>query len=358
MRMAGGSDAHAPFDLAAARTRGYAIYLLTRRGRVTTNYLNALQESLEVGAPREWRGDIVSAYMAASHVLLRNDVLAEGLIKGYRLGESRRPDTDFDTALGRDAVYVYLLARHFSERLARLDGDVVQSLVKPVFEDRFNTLSAAYTILALGAIHQHLEARDELSPPSIAARTADGPVEVNVSPGVFAKASLPVTVERVDISGAAPGGVYYVTSESGFDVQVPTERITEGIELDRAYLDAEGELVERARVGDELTVRLRVRSRGGQVRNVAVTDLLPGGFEIVTESVRRHFGGWSCDYLDVREDRLVFYGSFDERMVELQYRVKATSPGEFVAPAAYAAAMYHRSVRGRSEAGRLVVESL
>ena len=358
LRIAGGPDAQAPFDLAAARTRGYAIYLLTRRGRVTTNYLNALQESLEVGAPGEWRGDIVSAYMAASHALLRNGVLSEGLIEGYRLGESRRPDTDFDTALGRDAVHVYLLAQHFPERLARLDGDIVQSLVKPVFEDRFNTLSAAYTILALGAIHQQLEVRDELAPPAIAARTADGPVEVNVSPGVFAKASLPVTVERVDISGAAPSGIYYVTSESGFDVQVPTERITEGIELDRAYLDAEGELAERVRVGDELTVRLRVRSTDGQIRNVAVTDLLPGGFEIVTESVRRHFGGWSCDYLDVREDRLVYYGSFDERMVELQYRVKATSPGEFAAPAAYAAAMYHRSVRGRSEAGRLVVESL
>ena len=54
----------------------------------------------------------------------------------------------------------------------------------------------------------------------------------------------------------------------------------------------------------------------------------------------------------------MYYGSFGERMVELRYRVKATSPGEFAAPAAYAAAMYQRSVRGRSEAGRLVVESM
>ena len=179
-----------------------------------------------------------------------------------------------------------------------------------------------------------------------------------MAPGVFARASLPVTVERLDISGAAPGGIYYTASESGFDVEVPTERVAEGIELDRVYLDAEGEPVERIRVGDELTVRLRVRSTGGLVRNVAVTDLLPGGFEIVTESVRRHYGAWSSDYLDVREDRLVYYGSFGERMVELRYRVKATSPGEFAAPAAHAAAMYHRSVRGRSEAGRLVVESM
>ncbi|MDE0063259.1 MAG: alpha-2-macroglobulin family protein, partial [Gammaproteobacteria bacterium] len=357
-RSVGDPDGKAPFDLAAARTRAYAIYLMTRRGRVTTNYLNALQESLEAGAAEQWRGDIVSAQMAASHALLRNDALAERLIDGYRLGESTRPDTDFDTGLGRDALYVYLLARHFPERLARLDGDAVRRLVQPVFEDRFNTLSAAYTVLALGAIHRHLEAHGELSPPVIAAWAADGSVKVDVASGVFARAALPVTVERLDISGTAPVGLYYTASESGFDVEVPTERIAEGIELDRAYLDAEGDPVERIRVGDELTVRLRVRSTGGQIGNVAVTDLLPGGFEIVAESVRRYYGGWSCDYLDVREDRLVYYGSFDERMVEIVYRVKATSPGEFAAPAAYAAAMYHRSVRGRSTAGRLVVDSL
>ena len=231
--------------------------------------------------------------------------------------------------------------------------------MQPVFEDRFNTLSAAYTILALGAIHRNLEARGELSPPAIAAQAADGPVEVDVAPGVFARASLPVTVERLDISGAAPSGVYYTASESGFDVEVPTERIAEGIELDRVYLDADGENQPGGSAsGDELTVRLRIRSTGGRVGNVAVTDLLPGGFEIVTESVRRQHDGWLCDYLDVREDRLVYFGSFDERMVELRYRVKATSPGEFAAPAAHAAAMYHRSVRGRSAAGRLVVESM
>ena len=357
-RSAGSVDITGPFDLAVARTRAYAIYLLTRQGQVTTNYLNALQESLEAGAAEEWRGDIAAAYLAASHALLRNEVLAERLIEGYQLGESTRPDTDFDTALGRDAMYVYLLARHFPDRVPRLDGNAVLGLVQPVFEDRFNTLSAAYTILALGAMHRHLGVRDELSPPTLLVRPVDDPGDVAGVPGVFARASLATSVDSVDIAATTPGGVYYATSESGFDVEVPTEPLAEGIELHRAYLDADGEPVERIRVGDELTVRLRVRATDGYVRNVAVTDLLPGGFEIVAESVRRHYAGWAGDYLDVREDRLVYYGGFGEHMVELQYRVKATSPGEFAAPAAHAAAMYHRGVRGRSAAGRLVVGNM
>ena len=295
--------------------------------------------------------------MAASHALLRNDVLAERLIDGYRLGGSSEPDTDFDTRLGRDAQYIYLLALHFPRRMARLDGVAVQRLVQPVFENRFNTLSAAYTVLALGAIHRSLAAQGQLSPPVVVAYGPDGPVDVAVSEGLFARASLPVSVDRLEISRAASGDVYYATSESGFDVEMPAGRHAEGIEVDRVYLDDDGDPVKRIRVGDELTVRLRVRSKGGRISNVAVTDLLPGGFEILTESVRDRYGRWAADYRDVREDRLVLYGAFDERVTEIRYRVKATNPGEFTAPAAHAAAMYHRSIRGRSLPGRLIVES-
>ena len=83
---------------------------------------------------------------------------------------------------------------------------------------------------------------------------------------------------------------------------------------------------------------------------------MAGGFEIITESVRDRHDRWTPDYRDVRDDRLVLYGSFGESLTEIRYRVKATSPGEFVAPAAHARAMYHRSVRGRSAPGRLTVE--
>ena len=132
-RLAGEVANNLPPDafLTAARTRAYAIYLLTRRGLVTTNYLNALQDLLMQGLGDAWRSDLASAYMAASHAMMRNEVLAERLIDGYRMGRSSHPDTDFDTLLGRDAQYLYLLGRHFPERMARLDGEAVRGLVQP-----------------------------------------------------------------------------------------------------------------------------------------------------------------------------------------------------------------------------------
>ena len=343
-------------SLTDARTRAYAIYVLTRNGTVTTNYLSALQQILARDHAGTWRADVTSAYMAAAHALLHKDTLAERLIAGYQLGTSAQIDTDFNTRLGHDAQYVYLLARHFPERLAELDGDALRELVTPVFENRFNTLSAAYAILALGEIHRALARQNALEPPDILARSPDGPVDVEVTGSEFARAVLPVAVDSVDIASETDAGVYFTISQSGFDAEVPTTPLAQGIEIDRVYLDSQGERVDQVGLGDELTVRLRVRSQNGRITNVALTDLLPGGFEIVTDSVRRQ-SGVSLDYRDVREDRLVVYGSFGEKATEIRYRVKATSPGNFTVPVASAAAMYQRDIRAHTASSRLIVEA-
>ena len=225
-----------------------------------------------------------------AHAQLHKEALAERLIAGYQLGTSAQPDTDFDTRLGHDAQYVYLLARHFPERLAELDGDALHELVTPVFENRFNTLSAAYAILALGEVHRALARQHALAPPDILARSPDGPVDVEVTGSEFVQAVLPVAVDSVDIASETDAGVYFTVSQSGFDAEVPTVPLAQGIEIDRAYFDSQGERVERVGLGDELTVRLRVRSQNGRISNVALTDLLPGGLEIVTESVRGQYG--------------------------------------------------------------------
>ena len=48
-----------------ARTRAYAIYVLTRSGYVTTNFLTNLHERLERDLADEWRDDLTAVYMAA-----------------------------------------------------------------------------------------------------------------------------------------------------------------------------------------------------------------------------------------------------------------------------------------------------
>ena len=66
-------------------------------------------------------------------------------------------------------------------------------------------------------------------------------------------------------------------------------------------------------------------------------------------------GSWELQYADIREDRVVFYGSVGASMVEVTYKARATNAGEFVVPPAYGEAMYDRRVFARSAGSRLQV---
>ncbi len=342
-----------------ARLRAYAIYVLTRNGTITTNYLTNLHEWLNARPDDAWERDITAAYMAASYALLQQVVLGRRLIGEYEAGAGDEMTHDFDTRLGRDAQYVYLLARHFPERIGTIGAEQIQALVAPVMQNRFNTLSAAYTILALTAWTQAVEAGSPPPTLTIAATAAGGGAgrELASSSGVV-RASVDAALRQLMIQGAAGDDIYYVVSQTGFDRVAPADAIANGLELHRDYLDDEDKAVSAAGIGDELTVRLRVRSTGAARSNVAVVDLLPGGFEVLSESIRDQYGGWNLEHRDVREDRVVIYGTFTDRITEIRYRVKLTSAGDFVVPGAHAGSMYDRSIRSRTAPGRFRVSPL
>jgi uncharacterized protein YfaS (alpha-2-macroglobulin family) len=67
-------------------------------------------------------------------------------------------------------------------------------------------------------------------------------------------------------------------------------------------------------------------------------------------------GNWRAEYADVREDRVVMYGSAGKEVGEYSYRIKATSSGSFIVPPAYVESLYEREVQGRAAASRVTVE--
>jgi uncharacterized repeat protein (TIGR01451 family) len=159
-------------------------------------------------------------------------------------------------------------------------------------------------------------------------------------------------------TGNLPRGLFYQVTESGFEQGTTTAPISEGIEVSREYRNEAGQPVTSAKLGEELTVILRVRSTDEQnLENVAIEDLLPGGFEIVEESVRTGAcSDWGAiEYADVREDRLLAFGTVTGTETEIRYRIKATNHGTYAIPPVQAEAMYHQKIRARSVSGTMTV---
>jgi uncharacterized protein YfaS (alpha-2-macroglobulin family) len=159
------------------------------------------------------------------------------------------------------------------------------------------------------------------------------------------------------------------------------------MEIIREYTDDKGVALKSITMGDEITVHIKIRSIDGNVDDVAIVDLLPGGFEPVlqaevseTNTSNRQEGdgsessdegiapltaswtsplgiggGWQPSYADIREDRIVFYGAVTNTITDFTYKIKATNSGQFVVPPAYAESMYNRLLQARSLSASLTV---
>lgn len=371
-------------DLAGMRVRAYAAYLLTRQGTVTTAILSTLREALRANfKEQEWRKDLAAAYLAASYQLLKQETMAEDLIKtpARQLGQitSAYSYQNYYDPLIHDAQTLYLLARHFPARLQAMPPAIFQAIVKGLQDNRYNTLSSAYLLLAYDA-YMDAVTTDVAGQMAITAIDKAGQKQaltlpVNLAPRV----SLPDTAEKLLFEGPGSLQLFYAVAESGFDRQPPTSPLNKGMEIIRTYLNAQGEEIDHAALGEEITVKLRVRAIGrDNIDSIAIQDLLPGGFEPVIQNPdtaagsdedqaespsawkdRLATGGnWRAYYADIREDRVVLYGSVGNELAEYQYKIKATSAGVFNIPPVYAEAMYEPTVQAHSGSGKMRVDGM
>ena len=247
-------------------------------------------------------------------------------------------------------------------------------LGKAVQGGYYQTLSAAHLVMAIDA-YAARAAESAAGKVSVSAVQANGVAKALEVPQklALAKLAVPVGSPRVKMANGGEYPLFYGWAETGYERTVPKDAVTKGLEIIREFLDAKGNVVSEAQVGDELTARVRVRStERSQVEQVALVDVLPGGLEPVLTAPgddaapdqplwRQRLGGrssWAIDYADIREDRVVFYGNVGNAMTEVTYKVRATNAGAFVVPAAYGEAMYERRIYGRSSGGVFKVQAV
>jgi hypothetical protein len=351
--------ARQPRDLADARTLAYAIYVLTREGFITTNYILNLRDYLDKQFEKQWPQDLTGVYLAGAWSMLKKDDEANRLIAAYRLGAHDKSErTDFYQPLGADAQYLAIVARHFPDRLKNISARDFQAIMGPISRGDFNTLSAAYAVWALKGYSQSIAGHlPEISLAEVARDKRETPLDLAGSGVKRAAFSSDAVALHFSASNSPTAlGVFYQVVEAGFDRTLPEKAITRGLEVYRELVDEKGNAVDQVALGQPVTVKLTARSLTNDgITNVALIDLLPGGFEILRDSVRGGQGAAGCDYVDLREDRAVFYATIPATVQTITYQIKATNRGEFVVPPPYAESMYERGVNARGVAGKITV---
>jgi uncharacterized protein YfaS (alpha-2-macroglobulin family) len=274
----------------------------------------------------------------------------------------------------------------------------MDSLVKNMQDGGYNTLSSAYAILAFDA-YATATGNEAGARFTVEELLRNGQTRALALPaGLLPRTTFTADAAKLRFTSRSPYTAYYAVNQTGFDRGLPAQEIRDGFEILREYVDLNGAPLKSVRVGEEIDVRLRFRSLNGRsLANVALVDLLPGGFDLVIEprvaeqtpSAAANQQGqgdakdadqdkdpkpapevapykapigtarstWSPDYADLREDRVVLYGTVEGEARDFVYRIKATNAGRFVVPPAYGESMYERALRARSLGSVLTVDA-
>ncbi|QWF15019.1 alpha-2-macroglobulin family protein [Lysobacter capsici] len=398
-------------DLASLRSRALAVYLLVRQGRTASNLLSGVHEQIKRDQPTTWENDVAGLLIASSYQLLQQDKAARPLANKALIRANRNAPAAasayadyYDNGIDQ-AWTVYLLNRHFAA-LAKdqLKPAALERLLDPLRNNSYNTLSSALTVLAMDA---YAGAQPQQPLPVLEAAGKDGKSRrIGAAQGSIARGGFAGGDLRLWVAPGGPAPAWYLVNQSGFDRALPKAVQDKGLEVIRDYLDDAGKPIAALKQGQEVTVRLRVRALGAQARgNIAVVDLLPGGFEPVMqyaaaptasdagssdseqegceEDCGDSEGGdedgqpsrdgadpnaapqqtlalpgstFTPEHVEQREDRIVLYGDVGSAVTEFKYKVRANNSGKFVVPPVYAESMYERSVYAQGgPAGELQV---
>jgi len=217
-----------------------------------------------------------------------------------------------------------------------------------------NTQERAFALLALGKIARRAQAST-----AVADLLADGKLI-----GKFDGKDLTVNNvanRTLAIRPSGAGALYYFWQQQGVSAggRVPEE--DHYLKVRRYFATRDGKTLSQNtfKQNDLVLVVIALQSgdAAGEVKNVAITDLLPAGLEIENPrlGVQRDLPTLpnlaQPDYLDVRDDRLNIFTTATAQPKLFAYLARAVSKGAFKLGPVSAEAMYNAEYRSVSGAG-------
>ena len=339
----------------APREAVYSLYILALAGEKPTsllNYYNARTDQLSLD----------SRYMlAAAYALTGNKSKAAEVLPIAFEGEKSNKSTggSFYSPLRDEALalnvlmeidpqhpQVGIMAKHVSDALSH---------------NRYiSTQEAIFSLLAMGKVAKIATATDIKGSVKIAGRNA----------GNFDNNDLSISLtdlgnKTVELSTQGTGQLYYYWE-------------TEGITSDGTYVEEDSYLKVRksfyTRNGGQVTnntfkqndlvlIELSLSGTISQyVENIAVCDILPACFEIENPRLTDLPPGLSYphyrsnyDYMDIRDDRIIFFTGVSNSTVYFYYLVRVVSKGTFNMGPVGADAMYDGEYHSYNGGGVITV---
>ena len=221
----------------------------------------------------------------------------------------------------------------------------------------YSTQDDAFTLLAFGKAARMAGGANLKGAVTIAGKQF-------AYPGGNKRFDFDATARSISISMSGEGRAYYSIVTEGIRRDGKVRIEDKNMRVRREFFDRNGAPVglDGVKQNSLIVVKLTVTVDADELENVAISDLLPGGFEIenprLTETTQYSFikGAAQPKYVDIRDDRINYYTNFDERGSQVFfYLVRAVTRGEFHYAPVVAEAMYDPNYYSASGQGKVRV---
>ncbi len=327
-------------------TRAYAIYVLTLNEQVTTPLIETLKQDIN-RSNAEVETDLPGLYLAGTYAMLQKKLDASILFGKIRRSLKKDDDFRYVDELMYQSLYLHILSKHFPERLRDVSESLFTSISDELSGQRYTSFSANFALMGINSYLKAVPSAEEGN--YLVQEILANNEKRNLTPAGETLFSVPFSPDAASIhlSNNNNLNLFYQITLAGFDLELPKQETKNSIEVYREFLDENDEKITSANVGDIVKVKLNFRSLNNRtIYDVALVDMLPAGLEADIESIRQQESraNWSPDYTDIREDRVVFYGTVGPRVSSFVYTTRAINNGTFTVPPLFAEALYDKSI--------------
>lgn len=339
----------------AAKEIPYSLYVLAIAGQADVpamNYYKAHQEQLSLD----------SKYMlAAAYAVAGMPDKARQVLPPAFAGEVSEPsDGGSFYSYTRDqgmALFALLEINTDNSQVATLSRMLAERLNKQPY---LNTQENVFGILAMGKMarraNQTVGTAEVVVNSSVRATTKGESITTDL--GKVGTANLQLRTK-------GKGSFYYFAELSGISATGTVKEEDSYLKVRRSYFTRNGAPItsNTFKQNDLIVVRLTVQSQNAiTIQNVAITDMLPAGFEIENGRLYEMQGlPWikdnnAPDYTDIRDDRINMFTNAANTPKNYYYMVRAVSPGTYQLGPVMADAMYNGAYHSYNGAGVVKVE--
>lgn len=335
----------------ASRESIYSLYVLALAGKADLSAMNYYKSKPEL-LTDDSRYLLSSAYLIIGDRRSFQSLLPASLTqKAVRETAGSFSSYIRDEALALNALLssdpdhpqVQIITRHLSEALRN--------------EKYLSTQERAFAFLALGKVMKQQQQGNFTAAIKAGNKTYN---LSNQDKTILADGQA----SAFEISMTGTGKLYYFWETEGITSDGSFKQEDSYLQVRKSFFDRFGRPAQSNTFnqGDLVVVKITLTNiERSRIDNIAIADLLPAGFEIENPRLTALPGmEWikdqaAYDYMDVRDDRIYFFTSVNEKPLSFYYMVRAVSPGRFIMGPVMADAMYDGNYRSYHGAGVVTV---